>query len=180
MVTVDMLCKHSLQCWWLMFSVRVLLTVILWLSHLWTNINFWMTTKEVGRLVDSFYYCNTTLLLRFVNTFFRISPFCCFFFSMQHSWKWFLYNHCHNVNKKSRVEDDVISKPKMVKTSSTYMHPYPPVPKFADDEESFKRNLQVSSYEYMHNTSIYTSMCVFSAVCWWCRLWYLNTWGGSP
>ena len=62
---------------------------------------------------------------------------------MQHSWKWFIYNRCQNVNRSSSNKDGPPRK--RAKKESSAAHLYPPTN--ADDEVSYGRNLELLKAE---------------------------------
>ena len=68
---------------------------------------------------------------------------------MQHSWKWYLYNRCQNVNRplcKEEVESCGGSR-KSLKLDSRNKHAYPCVPDHADDDASFGKHLDMLASE---------------------------------
>ena len=58
---------------------------------------------------------------------------------MQHSWKWFIYYRCQNVNRESKDEGGSRKRAKLDERS--HAHFYPPVN--AEDDISFGRNLEL-------------------------------------
>lgn len=70
---------------------------------------------------------------------------CCFAstVSMQHSWKWFIYHRCQNVNRQSKNEGGPKKRAKL--EEQFHAHFYPPVN--ADDDVSFGRNMELLTAE---------------------------------
>lgn len=62
---------------------------------------------------------------------------------LQHSWKWFLYYRCQNVNRQSKDEAGPRKRAKLEDRS--HVHFCPPVD--ADDEVSFARNVDLLKEE---------------------------------
>ena len=58
-------------------------------------------------------------------------------FFMQHSWKWFIYYRCQNVNRQSKQEG---SSRKRLKVDDRAIHLCPPT--LAEDDVSFGRNIE--------------------------------------
>lgn len=56
---------------------------------------------------------------------------------MQHSWKWFIYYRCQNVNRQSKQDGNPQKKAKL---DSRAVHVCPPT--LAEDEVSFGRNVE--------------------------------------
>ena len=62
---------------------------------------------------------------------------------LQHSWKWFLYYRCQNVNRQSKDEAGPRKRAKLEDRS--HVHFCPPID--ADDEVSFARNVDLLKEE---------------------------------
>lgn len=56
--------------------------------------------------------------------------------SLQGAWKWFIYNRCQNINRKSSNDSDETQPRKKRKVDSTLKHEYPTIliPEDADDD----------------------------------------------
>lgn len=63
--------------------------------------------------------------------------------SMQHSWKWFIYHRCQNVDRQSKDEGGPRKRIKL--DDQFHAHFYPPVN--ADDGVAFGRNMELLKAE---------------------------------
>ena len=68
---------------------------------------------------------------------------------LQHSWKWYLYNRCQNVNREvtTQESEDGGARRKSIKLTSKNKHAYPCIPDNADDEASFGKHLDMLTSE---------------------------------
>ena len=68
---------------------------------------------------------------------------------MQHSWKWYTYNRCQNINKADSKEEteDGATACKSIKLTSKNKHAYPCIPQNADDDASFGQHLDMLTSE---------------------------------
>lgn len=69
---------------------------------------------------------------------------------IQHSWKWYLYNRCQNVNRpvcKEEVENGSGGSRKLLKLDTRNKHAYPCIPLFADDDASLGKHLDMLASE---------------------------------
>lgn len=64
--------------------------------------------------------------------------------TLQHSWKWFIYYRCQNVNRSSTKESSA-KRPRLSSEDQTF-HLYPPTE--GEDEVSYGRNIELLKAEW--------------------------------
>ena len=69
--------------------------------------------------------------------------FTLFTVSLQHSWKWFIYYRCQNVNRNSKQDSGHRKRVKVDEHSHAHVFP----PAHAEDEVSYGRNLELLQSE---------------------------------
>ena len=87
-------------------------------------------------------YC-ITRWSEFVSVFVCVQALSVYIVILQHSWKWFLYYCCQNINRHSKSDGD--PSPKRLKVEKSAAHFLPP--SNAEDAVSFKRNVELLQSE---------------------------------